>query len=841
MQSGLFGSDLIRIALDGDIEGMGARNAGAIAAGVAEKLHGCGQRDLAVRCGARDRAGIIAPPVTADLHLVAGALPRDLVLVGGAGTIRKRDLAGDGVGVVAAGIADGQLLGDVIQALLKLILVPGNEDAARRIAGGFAVLGKGERNLGGTQTVEVVARILVRVHVEERDGAVGVVIGGGNADRRLIARGDELDGVHLGGNALEAHFGDLRLKHAVEVGVVPVFGRGLDVFLGQLLHHRIDRIAIDDLVGEHGFHAGGAAGRNNLQVLAGSRGGHGDVCAFHAFELGKPAVGRIGGEPGEGDAIVDLHAVDGIQVGSLGLGLRRHGVAGDEVSGGADRLRRGDHAQQIVLACCCHRGARHPFDRVVQGVRRDFKGFARKRGADGQRAVGGNAAHDLLPIGVFAALGIPGIGKLGVVGHVLVVIAAGNLRLRRDGAADLQDGGRHVLDLNGGKRVLARNGNGADGVDGRGSAAIRRGLLRTDHRAIADGLHADELAHHGIGDRVGGLIGRILDVLEVGIGRGLGVSVLPLVMHLVGWGHLGVAADVSGSREHGAHLCGAGDLDMMKRHRTRFDHGTAGCLHIAETAVGAGLDVLAQVGVRHRERVALRAFDLGIARVQAIAVVPGPRNAGIVGHIARSSGGGCRKGVADVNLAGRAFELHLGDVDGAGGGDDIRGARGVFAAADFRGNDAFDVFTLKRVGQRKCFLRFAGNIRIGPVFRVALLPLKIQLGGFDERRRALFLGKRPNRVAHAIDVGAGFGTGGGKDGAIDFDSACLLEGPHVAGGVTAVRNVVRTGIGRHGYVAPFQTVIDGEGAAVLALDGFPCCIARGSRSSLVLLPRIRDF
>ena len=615
LQSGLFGSNLVRVALDRDIEGVGARNAGAIAAGVAEQLDGCGQRDLTVRRGARDGAGIIAPPVTADLHLVAGAFPRDLVFIGGAGTIRKCDLAGNGVGVVAVGIADGQLLGNVIQALLKHVLVPGNKDAARSITGGFAILGKGERDRCRAQAIEVVARILVRVHVEERDVAVGVVVSGGNADRRLVARGDELDGVHLDGNALEAQLGDLRLKHAVEVGVISVYGRRLDVFIGQLLHRRIDRIAIDDLVGEHGFHVGGTACRDNLQVLAGSRGGHGDVCAFHAFELGELPVGRIGGKPREGDAIVDLHAVDGVRIGSLGLSLCRHGVAGDEMGGGADGLRRGDHAQQIVLARWGNRGARHPLDRVVQGARRDFKGFARKRGAYGQPAVGRNAGRDLLPIVIFSAFGVPDIGELGVIRRVFVVIAAGNLRLRRDGTTDLQDGGRHVLDFNGGKRVLTRNGNGADRVDGRGAAAIRRGLLRADHRAIADGLHADELAHHGIGDRVRGLIDRILDILEVGIGRGLYVSVLPLVMHLIGRGNLGVAAGVSGSREHGAHFCGASDLDMVKRHRTRFDHGAAGCLLFAETAVSADLDIFAQVGVRHRESVALRAFDLVVAGV----------------------------------------------------------------------------------------------------------------------------------------------------------------------------------------------------------------------------------
>ena len=822
LQRGLLGGNLVRVALDGDIEGMGARNAGAIAAGVAEQLDGCGQRDLAVRRGARDRARVIAPAVTADLHLVAGALPFNLVLVSGAGTIRKRDLAGNGVGVVAIGIADGQLLGNVVQALLKLVLVPGNVDADRRVSGGFAVLGKGERDRCRAQAIEVVARILVRVHVEERDVAVGAVIGGGDADRRLVAGRDELDGVHLGGNALEAQLGDLRLKHAVEVGVVAVYGRRLDVFVGQLLHHRIDRIAIDDLVGEHGFHVGGTACRDNLQVLAGSCGGHGDVCAFHAFELGELPVGRIGGKPREGDAVLNLHAVDGVRIGSLGLSLGRHGIAGDEMSGGADSLRRGDHAQQVILARCRHRGARHPFDRIVQGIRRDFKRFARKRGAYGQRAVGGDAARNLLPIAIFAALGIPGIGELGVIGRVLVVIAAGNLRLRRDGATNLQDGGCHVLDLNGGKRVLTRNGNGADRIDGCG-AAIIRGLLRADYRAVADGLHTDVLAHHGIGDRVRGLVGRILDILEVGIGRGLGVGVLPLIMNLISWGNLRIAADVSGGREHGAHLCRAGELDMMKRHRARFDHGAAGCLYFAETAVGASLNVLAQIGVRHRERVALRTFDLGVARGRAIAVVPGPCNARVVGNIAGCGSSACREGVADIDFAGRAFELHLGDVNGTSGSDNARGARGVFAAADLRGNDAFDAFALKRVGQRERFLRFAGNIRIGPVFRVALLPLEVQLGSVDERRRAFLLGKRPDRVAHAIDVGTGFGVGGGKESAIDVDGTGLLEGPHVTNGVTTVRNVVRTSVGGYGYVPSFQAVIDGKGAAALTLDGFPRC------------------
>ena len=471
------------------------------------------------------------------------------------------------------------------------------------------------------------------------------------------------------------------------------------------------------------------------------------------------------------------------------------------MGGGADGLRRSDHAQQVVLTRCHHRGARHPFDRIVQGVRRDFKGFARKRGAYGQRAVGGNASRDLLPIGIFAALGVPGIGELGVIGRVLVVIAAGDLRLRRDGTTNLQDGGCHVLDLNGGKRVLTRNGNGADGIDGCG-AAIIRGLLRADHRAVADGLHANVLAHHGIGDRVRGLVGRILDILEVGIRCGLGVSVLPLIMHLIGWGNLGVAADVSGSREHSAHLCRTGELDMMKRHRARFDHGTAGCLHFAETAVGASLNVLAQIGVRHRERVALRAFDLGVTRGRAIAVVPGPCNARVVGNIAGCGSSACREGVADIDFAGRAFELHLGDVNGTGGSDNARSARGVFAAADLRGNDAFDTFALKRVGQRERFLRFAGNIRIGAVFRVALLPLEVQLGSFNERRSAFLLGKRPDRVAHAIDVGTGFGAGGGKESAIDVDGSGLLEGPHVTSGVIAVRNVVRAGVGRYGYVIP---------------------------------------
>ena len=169
---------------------------------------------------------------------------------------------------------------------------------------------------------------------------------------------------------------------------------------------------------------GETACRDNLQVLAGSCDGHGDVCAFHAFEMGELPVGRIGGKPREGDAIVDLHAVDGVRIGSLGLSLGRHGVAGDEMGGGADGLRRGDHAQQIVLARCGNRGARHPFDRVVQGIRRDFKRFAHKRSAYGQPAVGRNAGRDLLPIGIFFAFGVPGIGKLGVIGRVFVVIAA---------------------------------------------------------------------------------------------------------------------------------------------------------------------------------------------------------------------------------------------------------------------------------------------------------------------------------------------------------------------------------------------------------------------------------
>ncbi len=94
----------------------------------------------------------------------------------------------------------------------------------------------------------------------------------------------------------------------------------------------------------------------------------------------------------------------------------------------------------------------------------------------------------------------------------------------------------------------------------------------------------------------------------------------------------------------------AGDFDMMKRHRARFDHGTAGCLLFAETAVGADLDIFAQVGVRHRESVALHTFDFVVAGVRAIAVVPGPYDASVVGHIARCSRCGCRKGVADIDL-----------------------------------------------------------------------------------------------------------------------------------------------------------------------------------------------
>ena len=561
LQRGLFGGHLLGVALDRNGEGVRSRRLGAVAAAanVRHEFDRGSKRDGAIGCSAHHLAAVVAPTVAGNIDLIAIRFPRNLELVVGAGAVRQRKVTGDRIGRIARCKSNSQILRSVVKQLLKHVLVPRHGDVAGLVVDRLAVLRKREGNAGRTQAVEGVTRVVVRVHVEVRDVAVGVLIGG-DADRGLVVRSGEACRLDLDGNTFEAEFGDFGGQHVVDVRVFAVGGRGLEVGSRELLRQSLKRSAVDNRIGEHGFHARGTAFGNYLEVLARGGVGNGDACARHVFKLRERSVGRIGGIPGKRHAVGNGDARVGIAVGTDGLCLRGDGVASDHVRGGADGLRRGGHAQQVVLAGRGDRGARRPLDGVVERIRRDLERFADERFPDGERAVGGNPFGHLLPISVAFALGVPGVGELGVLGGILVVIAAGNLGLRGDGCTHLQQSRVSVLQLDSGERVLAGDGDRTKRVDG--CSAVVAGLLRTDRGAVAYGLDAQVLAHHVVGNLIS-YARSAGDVLERGLCGGFGVGVLPLVADAVSRGDLRVAALVGGSSQRGADLGRAGDLYLI--------------------------------------------------------------------------------------------------------------------------------------------------------------------------------------------------------------------------------------------------------------------------------------
>ena len=561
LQRSLFGGHLLGVALDRNGEDVRTRRLGAVAAAanIRHEFDRGSKRDGAIGCSAHHLAAVVAPTVAGNIDLTAIRFPRNLELVVGAGAVRQRKVTSDRIGRIARCKSNSQILRSVVEQLLKHVLVPRHGDVAGLVVDGLAVLRKHEGNAGRTQAVEGVTRVVVRVHVEVRDATVGVLIGG-DADRGLVVRSGEAYRLDLDGNTLEAEFGDFGGQHVVDVRIFAVDRRGLEVGSREILRQGLKRSAVDNRVGEHGFHARGTAFGNYLEVLARGGVGNGDACTRHAFKLRKHAIGGIGGIPGERHAVGNGDARVGIAVGTDGLRLRSDDVASDDVRGGADGLRRGGHAQQVVLAGRGNRGARRPLDGVVERVRRDLERLTDERFPDGERAVGRNPFGHLLPISIAFALGVPGVGKLGVLGGILVVIAAGNLGLRGDGCTYLQQSRVSVLQLDGGKRVLTSDGDRAERVDRRGAGIA--GLLRANCSAVAYGLDAQVLAHHAIGDLVR-CARSTRNVFKRGIRGGFGVGVLPLVADAVGQGDLRVTALVRGSGKRGTNLGRAGDLYLI--------------------------------------------------------------------------------------------------------------------------------------------------------------------------------------------------------------------------------------------------------------------------------------
>ena len=124
LQSFLVGSDLFGVALDGHRKVVRALN---VRRAAAHKRNGRRKRNVAIAREARHLAGVVAQAITGRPNDVAvGALPANLELALGAHAVRKREVGRNRLGRIARSVADGNLLGGIVEHLLHASLVPSN-------------------------------------------------------------------------------------------------------------------------------------------------------------------------------------------------------------------------------------------------------------------------------------------------------------------------------------------------------------------------------------------------------------------------------------------------------------------------------------------------------------------------------------------------------------------------------------------------------------------------------------------------------------------------------------------------------------------------------------------
>ena len=440
LQRLLVGSNLLGIALDGDGEVVRALN---VRRATAHKRNGRGQRNGTIARNARHLAGVVVPAITRRPNDIAvGTLPANLELALGACAVRKREIGRNGLGRIAHGVTDRNLLGGIVEQLLNADLVPSNlHGLVGQVILGLAIARQFKRHIGVTQTVDAVTGVVVGVNEEERHIAIGLILSVGDTDRSLGVLGlkgnaalGDLD-VNIG----EAQIGKLRLQDIVDVAALgAVINSDLLIGIVELLDCSLKRARGDNLVGGDELDRRATARGDSLQILARGRSRNRRLSARHIGQqrpVGRGSLRVVGRIPSNSRLTGDVDTIGGRTVGALGLSRRLNAITRDEMGRFAIDLRGGSHAQQVVLPRRRNAVRRYPLNRVVESARRDLDPLADKRIRKSQAAIGLiDAVGELGPIGIAFALGIPRHGQLGIIGHVLrrARPASRHLHTRRD-------------------------------------------------------------------------------------------------------------------------------------------------------------------------------------------------------------------------------------------------------------------------------------------------------------------------------------------------------------------------------------------------------------------------
>ena len=398
-----------------------------IARAAVHKRNRRGQRNGTIARSTRHLAGVVAPAIAGRPNDIAvGTLPFNLKLVLDARAIRQRQVGRNGLGRIARSVTDGNLIGRIIEHLLNAGLVPSN---LHRLVGlvmlGLAIARQFKRHIGVTQTVDVVTGVVVGVNEEERHIAVGLILGVGDADRSLGVLSLKVHVAlrNLNVNVGKSQISKLRLQGIVDVAALgAVVNNNLLVSIVELLDCGLERARGNNLVGGDELDLRAAARGDSLQILASSRCRDRRLGTRHIGQqrpVGLRSLRVVGRIPDNSRLVGDVNTVGGRTVGALGLCRRLNAIARDEMGRFAIDLRRSGHAQQVILPRRGNAVGRNPFNRVVEGARRNFDALADKRVRKSQAAIGRiDAVGKLGPVGTVLA-GIPRYGELGIVGHVL--------------------------------------------------------------------------------------------------------------------------------------------------------------------------------------------------------------------------------------------------------------------------------------------------------------------------------------------------------------------------------------------------------------------------------------
>ena len=654
-----------------------------------------GQRDLAVARLARDLARVVVPAVARNRQGIGiGARPLDGELLVGARPVWQRQILGNALGGIARGIADGKLLGGVVEQVLKLAFVPSDFNSfSRLVFNRLAITREHERNARATQLVNAAAARRVGIEIEERDIAVSLIVRRGDADLSALIRRAEAGGLSLNVDIIKAELFELSLQRVVDVTAISTVGDAYQrVFIAELLNSSLERTGLDDLVGRDDLDLGRATRSNSLKVLVTGRIGNLDLGTRY-FELSPIIIRRIGGVgriPRDIGAVgrklnaVSGRAVSGRAVDALSVHIGRDAIARDKVGRLALELRRAHDAQQVILPHRQHRVPRGPRNGVVERRGLELEGFAHKRIGDSQRTGGGvKVIGDLGPISVIGALGIPGDGQLGVIGQsgIRPTRRVGDTDLGRKRRAHVERSRRSLCRLDRFKRVLTGKRHRTHGVNRGGAAVVL--LLCALNGVFTRGDHADVLAHHIGRNRIAGRVGGTVDILERGVGRRLGVGVLPLIVNGIGRSNVRVRVALGRlSREHVAHMHGpsrrsALDRNAVQLDRTSLRNRTNGNVRssLARSARSFGNEVFAKQVSRNRKSTTRCPSDFigASANGTRVAVVPLPGNARVRGDVRCTRLRRCRNHISGVNLTA-LIEGDARNTDAIGGGDQSRPA-----------------------------------------------------------------------------------------------------------------------------------------------------------------------